>query len=169
MRCTVEALANQVAVTLDEGATVREAAQLMTKGGLGSLVVTRDGRVSGLFSESDLLNRVVGAGRDPDAVTVGEVCARNLVSVPHDCDCLSAIAKMQAQGCRRLLVFRGQQLIGLVQITDLAHALAARGRRKDLLVNLVGAITLAVAIAVILLLVYELPDMLRLVKDLVAR
>ena len=169
MRCTVEALAKEVGVTLEEGASVQQAAALMAGRNLGSLVITRDGRVSGIFSESDLLHRVVGAGLDPDVVTVGEVCTRNLVSVPYDCDCLRAIAKMQAHRCRRLLVFRGQQLMGLVHITDLAHAMAKRGRRKDLLVNIVATVTLTVAIAVIVLLVYELPDMLRLADDVLAR
>jgi len=169
MRCTVESLVSEVVVTLDEQASVQTAAELMAEHNLGSLVITRDGRVSGLFSESDLLRRVVGAGRDPAAVTVGEVCTRNLVSVPYDWECLRAIAKMQAHRCRRLLVFRGEQLLGLVHITDLAHAMADTARRNDLLVNVVGTITLAVAIGVIVLLAYEFPDMLRLVEGVLAR
>lgn len=169
MRCKVEELVTEVALTLDENASVQQAAELMAERNLGSLVITRDGRVSGLFSESDLLRRVVGAGRDPAAVTVGEVCTRNLVSVPYDSECLRAIAKMQAHRCRRLLVFRGEQLVGLVHITDLAHAMADRGRRKDLLVNVVGTVTLAVAIGVIVMLVYEFPDMLRLAEGVLAR
>lgn len=169
MRCTVEELVTEVALTLDENASVQQAAELMAGRDLGSLVVTRDGRVSGLFSEADLLRRVVGAGRDPALVTVGEVCTRNLVSVPYDSECLRAIAKMQAHRCRRLLVFRGEQLVGLVHITDLAHAMADRGRRKDLLVNVVGTVTLAVAISVIVMLVYEFPDMLRLAEGVLAR
>jgi signal-transduction protein with cAMP-binding, CBS, and nucleotidyltransferase domain len=169
MRCTVEALVSEVAVTLEEYASVQRAAQLMAERNLGSLVITRDGRVSGLFTESDLLRRVVGVERDPAAVSVGEVCTRNLVSVPYDSECLRAIAKMQAHRCRRLLVFRGERLLGLVHITDLAHALADKGRRKDLLVNLVGTVTLAVAIGVIVMLVYAFPDMLRLAEGVLAR
>jgi CBS domain-containing protein len=169
MRCTVEGLVSEVAVTLDEHASVQKAAELMAERDLGSLVITREGRVSGVFTESDLLRRVVGAGRDPAALTVGDACTRNLVSVPYDSECLRAIAKMQAHRCRRLLVFRGERLIGLVHITDLAHAMADKGRRKDLLVNLVGTVTLAVAIGVIVMLVYELPGMLRLADGILAR
>lgn len=169
MRCAIESLAKEVGVTLEESASVQQAAALMAERDLGALVITRDGQVSGIFSESDLLRRVVGAGLDPDVVTVGEACTRNLVSVPYDCDCLRAIAKMQAHRCRRLLVFREHRLMGLVHITDLAHALAKRRRRKDLLVNIVATVTLAVAIGVIVLLVYELPDMVRLAEDVLAR
>ncbi len=169
MRCRVEELVGEVAVTLDEHASVQQAAELMAERDLGSLVITRDGRVSGVFSESDLLRRVVGAGRDPATLTVGEVCTRNLVSVPYDSECLRAIAKMQAHRCRRLLVFRGEDLIGLVHITDLAHAMADKGRRKDLLVNVLGTVTLALAIGVIAMLAYEFPDMLRLAEGVLAR
>jgi len=169
MRCTVEELVSEVAVTLDEGASVAQAAAVMAERDLGSLVLTRNGRVSGLFTESDLLKRVVGRGLDPAAVKVGEVCAHNLVSIPYDSECLRAISKMQAHKCRRLLVFRGDQLLGLVHITDLAHAMANKGRRKDFLVNLVGAVTLALAIGVIAMLIYEFPDMLRLAERVLAR
>jgi CBS domain-containing protein len=169
MRCTVEELVSKVPVTLDEGESVAQAAKLMAEQDLGSLVLIRDGRVSGVFTENDLLKRVIGAGRDPAAVTVGEVCTRNLVTVPCDCECLRAIAKMQAHGCRRLLVFRDDKLLGLVHITDLAHAMADKGRRKDLLVNLVGAVTLVLALGVIAMLVVEFPDMLHLAEGVLAR
>jgi hypothetical protein len=76
---------------------------------------------------------------------------------------------MQAHRCRRLLVFRGEQLLGLVHMTELAHAMADTARRNGLLVNVVGTITLAVAIGVIVLLAYEFPDMLRLAEGVLAR
>jgi CBS domain-containing protein len=169
MKCTVAALVRQVAVTLEEHASVQQAAKLMAEHNLGSLVVTLDGRVSGLFTESDLLRRVVGTGRDPAGVGVGEVCSRTLVSVPYDSECLRAIAKMQAHRCRRLLVFRGDRLVGLVHITDLAHALADQGRRRDLLVNVVGTVTLAVAIGVIVMLLSEFPHVMHIAEGVLAR
>lgn len=169
MGCRVEELITGVPVTLDEGASVQRVAELMAERDLGSLVVTRDGRVSGVFTERDLLRRLVGAGRDPASVTLGEVSTRNLVSVPYDCEFLMAIAKMHANRCRRLLVFGGDRLIGLGHINDLARAMADRGRRKDLLVNMVGAVTLAVSIGLIVMLVFELPDMLRLAQGSLSR
>jgi signal-transduction protein with cAMP-binding, CBS, and nucleotidyltransferase domain len=162
MRCTVDELVSEGVATLEEDASVQQAAQLMAEQDLGSLVLTRGGRAVGVFTESDLLRRVVAAGREPVSLPVGEVCTRNLVSVPYDCECLRAIAKMQAHQCRRLLVFRGERLLGLVHITDLAHAMADKRRRKDFLVNALGALTLAVALGVIAMLVYEFPDVQRL-------
>ncbi len=72
MSCTVEGLVSEGAETLDEGETVQRAAEVMAERDLGSLVITRDGRVSGVFTESDLLKRVIGKGRYPAAVSVGE-------------------------------------------------------------------------------------------------
>lgn len=162
MSCTVERLVTEGAAVLGEDTSVAEVARVMAERNLGSLVLTRDGRVVGVFTESDLLRRVIGAGLDPATLAVGEVCTRNLVSVPYDCDCLRALAKMQTHQCRRLLVFRGDHLLGVVHITDLAHALADCSRRKDFLVNALGGLTLILALGVIGILVYVFPEMLRL-------
>jgi len=169
MSCTVGRLVTEGVAVLGEDTSVAEVARVMAERNLGSLVLTRDGRVVGVFTESDLLRRVIGAGLDPATLAVGEVCTRNLVSVPYDCDCLRALAKMQTHQCRRLLVFQGDQLLGVVHITDLVHALADRTRRKDFLVNALGGLTLILALGVIGFLVYVFPEMLRLVGGTLGR
>ncbi|MCU7813276.1 MAG: CBS domain-containing protein, partial [Candidatus Thiodiazotropha sp. (ex Notomyrtea botanica)] len=129
---------------------------------LGSLVVTEGERVIGLFTERDLLKRVVGAGEDPDALKLGEVCTRNLISVSHDSSCAYAIKLMQTNRCRRLLVYRNDSFQGLLNLPDVANALAHKNAGKNLLVNLVGGITLIVVLAVIGMLISHIPDMLQL-------
>ena len=126
MTCRVEDRVDRTRVTLDEAATVQEAAERMAAREAGSLLVTRQGSVVGLFTEQDLLRRVVGRGLNPGSVTLGEVCTRDLISIAADTHCLRAIAKMQAHRCRRLVVYRGQRLIGVVNQNDLAHALTRR-------------------------------------------
>jgi CBS domain-containing protein len=169
MACTIDSLVHESVVALDEAAPVQDAAELMARRNVGSLVVTRGGDVVGLFTERDLLRRVVGAGQDPKALRLGDVCSRDLVSVSHDSSCRSAVHKMQANFCRRLLVYRGAEFLGLVNLTDVAHAMADSGRGRDLLVNALGAITLAVAIGVIAMLLFQLPAMLRLAEQVTAR
>jgi signal-transduction protein with cAMP-binding, CBS, and nucleotidyltransferase domain len=163
--CKVQDLVRETIASLDEEATVQKGAELMAGRGLGSIIVTRDGEVVGLFTERDLLKRVVAAGRDPGATTLGEVCTRNLVSVEHDCGCRQAVQKMQAHACRRLLVHRGGRFVGLVKMTDLAHAMAANGRRTDYLVNAMGGVTLTVVVVVIAMLLFQLPAMIELVSQ----
>jgi CBS domain-containing protein len=165
MACRIENWIRREVPLLDEGATVLDGVRLMDERKVGSLVVTRQGRVTGLFTERDLLRRVVGAGRRAEEVTLGEVCSETLVTIPHDATCLKAVAKMEAHGCRRLVAYRGDQYLGLVKLTDLAHALAQHGRkRKDTLINALGFATLAAAVGVIALLLLQLPDMLQLVE-----
>lgn len=161
MACKIDSLVREAVASLDEGASVQQAAELMAERNQGSLVVTREGRVIGLFTERDLLRRVIGPGLQPRDLRLNEVCTHDLVSAPHDSSCRDAIEKMHKNLCRRLLVYRGQRFIGLVSLTDLAHAMASKGGRKDLLVNAVGAITVAVAMFVIALLLFQLPDMLQ--------
>ena len=67
--------------------------------------------------------------------------------------------KMQARQCRRLLVYRGQRFLGLLKLPDLAYAMASRGRQKEMLVNALGAVTLAVALGVIAMLLIQLPEL----------
>jgi signal-transduction protein with cAMP-binding, CBS, and nucleotidyltransferase domain len=169
MTCRVEDQVHGTLVSLDEDATVEQAAKRMAAHNASSLVVTRDGNVVGLFTEQDLLRRVVSEGRVPSEVNLGEVSSRNLISISADSNCLRAIAMMQSHRCRRLMVYRGQRFIGVVNLTDLAHAIAQRGRGKDLVVNTMGIVTVAVAVGVIAVLLFQLPEMMRLAGNLSAR
>jgi len=158
--CKVQELVREEVPSLEEATTVREAARLMATRNLGSCVVTHDGQVVGLFTERDLLTRVVADGRDPSALRLGEVCSRDLVRVDHDISCREAVMKMQAHLCQRALVYRGRRFLGVLKLPDLAYAMASRGRQKDILVNAMGAVTLAVAIGVIVMLLIQLPELL---------
>jgi signal-transduction protein with cAMP-binding, CBS, and nucleotidyltransferase domain len=161
--CKVEELVRDEVPSREETTSVQEAVRLMAARNVGSCVVTREGQVVGLFTERDLLKRVVAEGRDPSAVSLGEVCSRNLVRVDHDISCREAVTQMQARLCQRVLVYRGQRFLGLLKLPDLAYAMASRGRQKDTLVNVIGAVTLALAIGVIAMLLIQLPDIVKFV------
>ena len=165
MKCNIGRLVTENISSLDVAADVQQAARFMTKNNLGSILVTDSGRVVGLFTERDLLTRVVGAGKDPSEQTLGDVCTRNLISIPHTSTCQEAIRLMQANKCRRLLVYRQDSLYGLINIANVAHALAEHRREKNIAVNLVGGLTLTIVIAVIAMLIAILPDMLQIAEQ----
>lgn len=169
MTCRVEDWVDRTLVSADEGATVQEAVERMAAHAASFLLVTRQGALVGLFTEQDLLRRVVGKGLAPGSVNVGEVCTRNLISIAADSNCLRAIATMQAHRCRRLVVYHGQQLLGVVNLIDLAHAVAHRGRGQDLLVNVMGLVTVTVAVGVIAVLLAQLPEVVQFVGGLNGR
>ncbi|MEJ2455985.1 MAG: CBS domain-containing protein [Candidatus Thiodiazotropha sp.] len=162
MACRIDKLVVESVASLPAETDVQRAAAYMAENGLGSLVVTEGDRVAGLFTERDLLTRVVGAGKDAAALKLGEVCTRNLISVSHDSSCSYAIKLMRTNRCRRLLVYRRDSLQGLINLQDVANALADQGAGKNLLVNLVGGITLIVVLAVIGMLISHIPDMMAL-------
>jgi CBS domain-containing protein len=137
----------------------------MAEHGLGSVLVTDSGKVIGLFTEHDLLTRVVGAGKQPQTVNLGETCSRNLISIPHDSSCKAAIHLMRHNNCRRLLVYHHDNLRGLISISTVAHAMTENQGLKNMLVNLVGGLTLAVVLLVIVMLITVLPDMLQVAEN----
>ena len=165
MTCKVEGLVIQTVSSLDSATHISEAANYMANNDLGSILVTEAGKVIGLFTERDLLTRVVGVEKDPREHTLGEVCSRSLISISHDSNCQNALRLMQKNNCRRLLVYQSDNLRGLVNISDIAHALAEQRRLKNTAVNLVGGLTLTVVVAVIAMLIAILPDMLILAGD----
>jgi len=162
MGCKVKDLVRRAYPTLDEGAAVAEAARVMAGRDAGCIMVTRNDRVVGIFSERDLLKRVVAAGRDPNTLPLKDVCSFNLISIPDDASCRTAVQTMEANLCRRLLVYRGRQFVGLVKLQDIASAMAARTSKSDLLINAIGAVTAALAIGVIAMLLVQLPDVFRM-------
>ena len=149
---------------LDEETPVTKVVQQMCERQVTSAVVTRGGEVVGIFTEGDLMKRVVNAGRDPTELGVGEVCTRQLVSIEADSACHTAVRKMRSNGCRRLLVYRGSRFLGLVKIQDLALALASVTRQRSSFVDVVVWATVALIFGVIVMLILQLPEMVNLVR-----
>ena len=165
MACLVDKLVAGGFASLPGETDVQSAATHMAEQDIGSLIVTKDDDVIGLFTERDLLKRVIGAGNDASALKLGDVCTRNLISLPHDSTCAHAIKLMKSNRCRRLLVYRDGHFQGLVTIQDVANALADHKAGKNLLVNLVGGVTLAVVLAVIGMLISHIPDIMALANQ----
>src|SRR5205085_1823410 len=99
--------------------TAYDAARYMAERNVGAVTVVDGARVAGLFSERDLMRRVVAEGRDPRSVRVGDVMTTELVMASPDESYEEAIAKMQAARCRHLPVLEAQQFVGLVSLRDL--------------------------------------------------
>lgn len=100
-------------------ASVQSAAEYMTERNIGAVTVVEGDRVVGLFSERDLMKRVVARGRDPKTVSVSEVMTTELVTgLPVD-SCVEGISKMRQAKCRHLPVLEGQQFFGLISLRDL--------------------------------------------------
>jgi CBS domain-containing protein len=99
--------------------TVREAVQLMTANNVGIVLVLQGERLVGVFSERDVVRRVVDRGLDPDVTPVGDVMTRQIVVGDPDEDYQSAMRKMDQANIRHLLVVTGAQMLSMLSIRDL--------------------------------------------------
>ena len=100
--------------------TVLAAIHKMNQHKLGAVVVMQQGRVVGMFTERDVLRRVVGEERDPATVTVAEVMTSDVICVgpTTDIDDISAI--MQQRRIRHVPVCdQDRDLLGMISIGDL--------------------------------------------------
>ncbi len=105
--------------TIDESKSVLDAAKLMKEEFIGSVVVTNSDGIRRLFTERDLVMDVVGKGKDPEKVQIKNVLTSDPLKVsPHDTPsfCLDL---MQEHRCRHLLVFEGDEFVGIVSLRDM--------------------------------------------------
>jgi CBS domain-containing protein len=110
---------NQETYRADADQTVLDVAQAMVARNIGAVPVLRDGLLVGIFSERDLMKRVVVEGRQAGTTRVSEVMTSDPLTVspqetPENCMLL-----MRRHGFRHLPVCDGKQLRGLVSLRDL--------------------------------------------------
>jgi CBS domain-containing protein len=109
-------------VTVETGATVLQAARRMNERGIGGVVVTEGGRIAGIFTERDVLRRVVAEGRDPARTTVGEVMTAPVLRCRPDARLDECRALMTERRIRHLPVVDQDEIRGIVTTGDLlAH------------------------------------------------
>ena len=104
---------------VQRGATVREAVQAMTAHNVGIVLVLEGERLVGVFSERDVVRRVVDRGLDPDRTPVGDVMTAQIIAGDPDEDYQSAMRKMDQANIRHLLVVEGPQMLSMISIRDL--------------------------------------------------
>jgi CBS domain-containing protein len=81
-------------------ATVASAARMMKEGAVGAVLVVQEGRLVGIFTERDAVYRVMAAGRDPWATTLGEVMTREPKTVAPEESFGYALLVMHENGVR---------------------------------------------------------------------
>jgi CBS domain-containing protein len=112
--------------TVGKDATVLDAALLMNEHRIGALVVVESGQVVGMFTERDVLQRVVAEQREPARTQVGEVMTTEVACCSVETTIEEARGAMKNRRIRHLpLVDDQRRLLGLISIGDLNAYLAA--------------------------------------------
>ncbi|OWA19106.1 histidine kinase [Streptomyces sp. CS227] len=100
------------------------AARKMADLGVGALPICgTDNKLKGMLTDRDIVVKVLGAGKDPSAVTAGELAQGEAVTIGADDDAEEIMATMTEHRVRRLPVIDGHDLIGVVAQADVARAL----------------------------------------------
>lgn len=130
MRRISELIEGQTLTVLETGDDVRSAVKRMTERNIGAAAVVEAGKLAGIFSERDLMSRVVAPGLDPDTTKVSQVMTRELVVADPDEHVDDAIRKMHSINSRHLPVVDDGRLVGIISIRDLLEMDDAEQRRK---------------------------------------
>jgi CBS domain-containing protein len=112
-------------------ATVIEAVDMMCQARVGALLVMQSDTLVGIFSERDVMSRVVLVGLDPKRTCVGEVMTRDVVCVETDVSPDEAMAIITNRRLRHLPVVEGRRVVGVVSIGDLVRW-AIRDREQSI-------------------------------------
>ena len=111
-------------------ATVIGAVNTMNDNRVGSVLVIEAGYPVGIFSERDVLVRVVAAHRDPRQTLVRDVMTTRLHTAALDDSLLEVIKLMTERRCRHIPVMDGETLVGLISIGDLTKAMQHNLRQE---------------------------------------
>ena len=110
-------------LTLPESATAMQAARAMTEQHVGAVLVTSgDGRLSGIFTERDLMTRVVVTGKDLERTTLGQVMTRDLYVVGPEEEVASVRVEIQRRHVRHLPIVLAGKLVGVLSLRDILRA-----------------------------------------------
>jgi CBS domain-containing protein len=106
-------------LTTSPNTTVLDAVNLMNAHKVGALVVMEGGEVAGMFTERDVLQRVVGAGRPAAGTLVGDVMTTKVVCCEPSADLDEVATIMKNRRIRHLPVCNGEgRMVGLISIGD---------------------------------------------------
>lgn len=102
-------------------ASVVAAVEQMNRRNIGALLVMDGERSLGIFTERDVLTRVIGKGRDPGRTPVGEVMTRSVISIGPETTVKEAMSVITEKRCRHLPVMAGGRLLGMISAGDLTR------------------------------------------------
>ncbi|MBN1804259.1 MAG: CBS domain-containing protein [Sedimentisphaerales bacterium] len=127
----VEELMSPDVAAISKHATVKEAADLMSSRDISCLVAMNKNTVAGIFTERDLLKRVVALKRNPYKTILKNVMSSPVVSIPPNYSIPSASKLIEKKKIRRLLVMDDQKLLGVVTQTDILKAIKNNLQKEE--------------------------------------
>ena len=106
---------------VESGSSVLDAAKLMAEKNIGAvLVLSKDGKFLGIFSERDLLKRVIAKGLNPADIKIDDVMTHEVMIAFENESYEECLAKMKKAQIRHLpVVDKNNNLLGMLSLRDL--------------------------------------------------
>ncbi len=127
MNTTIATLLEQkdgAVFTIPSTVTVAEAVQEMNARKVGSVLVMNGLRLAGIFTERDVLRRVVGADLDPKLTPITKVMTAEVLTIEPTATVQQVMDIFTERRCRHLPVVVDEQLLGLISIGDVSRWVA---------------------------------------------
>jgi CBS domain-containing protein len=112
-------LRNQVTVFAEVQQTVLEAVKLMVQHNIGAVPVLQEGQLVGIFSERDLMSRVVAEGKDAAHIKVSAVMTEDPLTIAPNDNLETCMTLMKRHGFRHLPVCSGREVKGVISLRDI--------------------------------------------------
>lgn len=111
-------IAHQKVLSAPDTMTVREAAIRMAEAKVGAMLILEKGQLIGIFTERDLLNRVIAKRLDPDTATLAQVMTADPRTIAADKPLAHALVMMDEGGYRHVPVMDNGKAVGMVSARD---------------------------------------------------
>ena len=108
-------------VTVLPNASVHEAVKHMNKNRIGCLLVVDRGKIMGILTERDILERVVEKGKNPKETETSDIMTKHVIFGNPNMELPDATRLMFEKKVKKLPLVDGGQLIGLITLTDIAR------------------------------------------------
>ncbi len=122
MGILVKNIMTKPVIQVNYNKTVQEAAKIMVKHRVGSIIVVKNNNPIGIITETDVNKKIVAPGKDPKKVTAEKIMSTPVVfSSPND-DVITTVEKMKKYRIKRIPVVDKGKIVGIVTDTDIARA-----------------------------------------------
>ncbi|MFC2015992.1 CBS domain-containing protein [Chloroflexota bacterium] len=111
-------------VNIEHDAIVADAIEKMRQWNVSSLLVKRGSATDtwGFMTQTDVIEKVIAQGLDSNQVQVHEIMTKPVITVPPSCSVQDCAALMTRADIRRVLVYDGQDIVGIVSSSDIFNA-----------------------------------------------
>ncbi|MCH8927430.1 MAG: CBS domain-containing protein [Candidatus Marinimicrobia bacterium] len=117
-------------LVVNSDATVKDAVELMKTRGHGSVIIVDEGKFNGIFTERDLLKRVVSKGLEADSVIISKVMTKKVQTLKETDSIAFALNRMSIHSIRHIPIMRKNKPVGIISVRGMLKYLAEHTLEK---------------------------------------